>query len=453
MFINILFTGRKEDTKMKIKGEAWKSVWVVVIICVLMCAGAGYTEERANSITDHNNLSEQQENYDAHRSYVKVHFNDDEMDFWFGWVLGNISGGGCEVGEAMYVAGRIKDGDPNSWHEEWEKMAIRIEERAKKSLEGGHNISARDAYRRACVCYRAAIVSMMPDNPKFKPLADKARFCLQTAGKLFDPPLEYVEIPFENTVLPGYYMKADKTGNKCKTLVMIGGGETFAEDNYFYIGEETVKRGYNFLTVDLPGQGMLPVEKHFFRYDTEVPMKAVLDYVCNRPEVDQEKVAVFGISNGGYFVPRAAMFDRRIKAVVVSAAVVDNYRMFKQMPFATDTQEQIDKWPPFKHNIISVVTWRWGLDPSDIKGQVGKNEKFQFDPSKVTCPFLDLIGEGEYVNEETKKQQKECMDGLPNPEKKFVVTPLNEGASEHCINMNRSLMKQVVFDWLDEVFK
>ena len=82
-----------------------------------------------------------------------------------------------------------------------------------------------------------------------------------------------------------------------------------------------------------------------------------------------------------------------------------------------------------------------------------KNEKFQFDPSQVTCPFLDLIGEGEYVNEETKKQQKECMDGLPNPEKKFVITPLNEGASELCINMNRSLMKQVVFDWLDEVFK
>jgi len=431
--------------------DAGKTIitWMVALVFLVLSAGAANAEGGDQK----DNMGEQKDNYDAHRSYVKVHFNDDEMDFWFGWVLGNISGGGSEAGEAMYVAGRIKDGDPKSWQDEWEKMAVRIEERADKSLAGGHKISAGEAYRRACVCYRAALVSMMPDNPKFSRLAAKARYCMKTAGKLYDPPVEYIEIPFENTVLPGYFVKGDLSGKKCKTLIMIGGGETFAEDNYFYIAEQTVKRGYNFLTVDLPGQGTLPAEKHFFRYDTEVPMKAVLDYACSRPEVDRERLAAFGISNGGYFVPRAAMFDKRIKAVVVSAAVVDNYRMFKQMPFAIDTQEQIDKWPPFKHNIISVVTWRWGLDPSDVKGQVGKNVKFQWDPKKVDCPFLDLIGEGEYVNEETKRQQKECMDGLPNANRKFVVTPLNEGASEHCINMNRSLMSQVVFDWLDEIFK
>ncbi|MFZ2656217.1 MAG: alpha/beta hydrolase [Victivallales bacterium] len=445
---------------MRTNGKSDKAGFILIraIICVSMWAVpvfAGNEIDRMDNDAreQKDKLSEQEEKYDAHRSYVKAHFGDDEMDFWFGWVLGNISGGGCEIGEALNVAGKVKDGDPKSWQDEWEKMAILIEARAEKSLAAGHKISAGDAYKRACVCYRAALVSMMPDNPKFKTLAAKARSCLQTAGKLCDPQIEYLEIPFENTVLPGYFIKADKNGGKCRTLIMIGGGETFAEDNYFYIGQQTVKRGYNFLTVDIPGQGTLPVEKHFFRYDTEVPMKAVLDYACSRPEIDQEKLAVFGISNGGYFVPRAAMFDKRIKAVVVSAAVVDNYRMFKQMPFATDTQEQIDKWPAFKKSIVSVVTWRWGLDPSDVRGQVEKNVKFQFDPSKVACPFLILIGEGEYANKETIRQQKECMDGLPGPNKKFVVTPLSEGASEHCINLNRSLMGQVVFDWLDDVFK
>ncbi|HBC88924.1 MAG TPA: alpha/beta hydrolase [Lentisphaeria bacterium] len=333
----------------------------VSLICVLISVADLYAQNPDNgdkALKD--KLNEQKENYDAHRSYVKVHFNDNEMDFWFGWVLGNISGGGCEIGEALQVAGKIKDGDPKSWQEEWEKMGILIEVRAEKSLAAGHKLSAGDAYKRACVCYRAALVSMMPDNPKFKTLAAKVRSSMQAAGKLSDPPMEYFEIPFENTVLPGYFMKADNSGKKCKTLIMIGGGETFAEDNYFYIGQQTVKRGYNFLTVDIPGQGKLPVEKHFFRYDPEVPMKAVLDYACSRPEVDQDKLAVFGISFGGYMVPRTAMFDKRIKAVVVSAAVVDNYRMFKQMPFGTDTQEQIDNWPPFKKSIVSVIVWRWG---------------------------------------------------------------------------------------------
>lgn len=397
-------------------------------------------------------MTEQKETYDAHRSYVKVHFDDEEMDFAFEWLLGSISCGGCEIGEAFYAAGQIKDGDPASWQEEWEKMAARVEARAETSLAAGHAVSAREAYQRASNYYRTALVSMLPDNPKFKGLAKKSRSCLREAGRLYEPPLEYIEVPFEGTVLPGYFRMADSSGAKRKTLIMIGGGETFVEDNYFYIGLAAHKRGYNFMTVDLPGQGMLPMEGQFFRYDTETPMKMVLDYAYSRPEVDREELAVMGISNGGYFVPRAAMFDDRIKAVVVSSAVVDNYRMFQQMPFAKDTQEQIDAWPPFKHFVTSAVTWRWGLDPSDVQGQVEKNKHFQFDPSKVTGPLLDLVGEGEYANEETQRQQKECMDGLPNPKKKLVITPVNEGASSHCIGENRSLLSQLAFDWLDELF-
>jgi len=34
----------------------------------------------------------------------------------------------------------------------------------------------------------------------------------------------------------------------------------------------------------------------------------------------------------------------------------------------------------------------------------------------------------------------------------MVITPVEEGASNHCIMENRSLMSQELFDWLDEVF-
>ncbi len=33
------------------------------------------------------------------------------------------------------------------------------------------------------------------------------------------------------------------------------------------------------------------------------------------------------------------------------------------------------------------------------------------------------------------------------------MTPLNEGAANHVLMENRRLMAQVVFDWLDDVFK
>ena len=412
------------------------------------------TMENAQTKTGGNEkqLEDQKENYDAHRSYVKLHFDDQEMDFSLQWVLGSIATGGCELGEGFYAAGSIKDGDPKSWQEQWEKMADRVLARAEESQAKGHEVSARRSFLRASNYYRNALVSMLPTLPKFKELADKSRAAFKKGAKLFVPPIEYFEIPFEGTVMPGYFIKANKSGKKTKTLIMIGGGETFIEDNYFYIAPQAIERGYNFLTVDLPGQGTMPLFKQFFRADTEVPIKAVLDYAYSRSEIDRDKLAMFGISNGGYFVPRAAQFDKRIKAVVVSAAVVDNYKMFKEMPFAKESQEEIDNWPPYKKCVTSAVAWRWGLDPSDVKGQVEATKDFQIDPSKITCPFLDLIGEGEYANEETQRQQKECLDALPNPNKKMIVTPLNEGASSHCIGDNRSLMSQFVFDWLDELF-
>ncbi len=374
------------------------------------------------------------------------------MDFAFQWLLGSIPNGGGEVGEAFYVAGNIEDGDPASWQNEWEKMAQRKEARAKAALEKGHKITARECYLKASNYYRTALVSMLPDNPKFNGLGKKTRVCMKEAGKLFDPPMTYFEVPFEKTVLPGYFRPVKKDGKPRKTLLMIGGGETFIEDLVFYIEPQAHKRGYNFITVDLPGQGMLPAEGLFFRKDTETQMKAILDVILKFPEVDPAKLAVYGISNGGYFVPRAATVEKRIKAVIVSSAVVDNYRMFQEMPFAKDTQEQIDQWPAFKKAVTSAVTWRWGLDPKDIKGQVEATKGFQFDPAKVTCPVLNIIGAGEYVNEETERQQKEFMDKVGTKNKTLVITPEDEGASSHCIGENRTLMAEVVFDWLDDLF-
>ncbi|MCK5851961.1 alpha/beta hydrolase [bacterium] len=431
-----------------------RSIITIILVSLFLttaCTSISSKKNGENNAVD--SKSAQKETYDAHRAYTRYHFEDEEMDFAFQWLLGSIPNGGAEIGEAFYVAGNIEDGNPASWQAEWEKMAERKEARAKEALEKGHKITAGECYVKAANYYRTALVSMLPDNPKFNDIAKKIRPCMVEAGKLFTPPMTYFEVPFEKIVLPGYYRPVKKDGIPRRTLLMIGGGETFMEDNVVYIEPQTIKRGYNFITVDIPGQGMLPAEGQFFRKDTETQIKAILDVILKFPEVDPEKLAVYGISNGGYFVPRAACFEKRIKALAVSSAVVDNYLMFKQMPFAKDTQEEIDKWPPFKKAVTSAVAWRWGLDPENVKGQVEQTKGFQFDPSKVSCPVLDIVGAGEYSNEETERQQKEFMDNVGTKNKKLVITPENEGASSHCIGENRTLMAEILFDWLDEVFK
>lgn len=398
-------------------------------------------------------VAKKQKKFDAHESFARLHFKDQEMDFAFALILGATMNHGCEIGEAYATVTNIKEGSAASWQDEWIKMAGRVAARGEASLARGHRVSAREQFQRASYYYRASLISMLPDDPKFKPTALKSRALLKKAGMLFDPPLEYIEIPFEGTVLPGYYRKADCGAKQCKTLVMLGGGETFAEDLVFYIAPQAYDRGYNFITVDLPGQGLLPLEGKVFRADVEVPVKAVLDYVLTRPEVAPERLAAYGISGGGGFVPRSAMHDPRIKAIAMNSAVVDAYPLFASMPVATATQDAVRGWSSFKRNTVQGIAWRWGVAMDNIPGLVPANKGFDFDPAKVTCPALLIVGEGEYGNAEVKRQQQVCYEALPNPQKKLVVTPANEGASNHCITENRSVMSQVVFDFFDEAFK
>lgn len=392
--------------------------------------------------------------FDAHDTAVRYQFSDTDMDFNFGTVvLGSAVNHGVEIGEAFYAASQIKDGDAASWQKVWFDLAQRAESRGESSLAGGHLVSARDQLQRAANYYRISVLSILPGDPRLKERALKSRSLLRRAGALFDPPLEYFEIPFEGTVLPGYFRKAAAGTQATKTLIMIGGGETFAEDLFFYIAPQTHERGYNFMTVDLPGQGLLPLEGKVFRSDTHVPMKAVIDHALIRPDVDPARLAVYGYSGGGGFVPQAAMHDPRIRAIAMSSAVVDAYPLFSTMPVVLASEQEIASWSSFHGNIVKAVCWRWGVSMDKPSGLADANRGFSFEPAKITVPALLIVGEGEYKSEEVKRQQERCMKEMSHPMKKLVITPANEGAANHCVMENRSLVGQVLFDWLDTVFK
>jgi len=392
--------------------------------------------------------------FDAHDTGVRYHFNDTDMDFNFGTlVLGAAVNHGVEIGEAFYVASRIKDGDAASWQDEWFQMAQLAEARGESSLAAGHKVSARDQLQRAAYYYRISLLAMLPTDPRLKARAAMSRALMKKAGALFDPPLEYIEIPFEGTVLPGFFRKASHSGKPTKTLIMIGGGETFAEDLVFYIAPQTHDRGYNFMTVDLPGQGLLPLEGKVFRPDMNVPMQAVIDYALQRKDVAPRQLAVYGYSGGGGFVPQAAMHDPRIRAIAMSSGVVDAYPLFSTMPVTQATQEEINAWTSFHGNIVKAICWRWGVPMDKPSGLVAANRGYTFDPTRIGVPALLIVGEGEFKSQEVQRQQSVILDGLPNPLKKIVITPTAEGATNHCVMENRSLVGQVLFDWLDEVFK
>ena len=65
---------------------------------------------------------------------------------------------------------------------------------------------------RASKYYRSAefYLHENPDDPRIAHAYTRARECFSACAALFDPPVEPVEIPYERTILHGYFYRADR---------------------------------------------------------------------------------------------------------------------------------------------------------------------------------------------------------------------------------------------------
>ena len=109
---------------------------------------------------------------------------------------------GADIGECLSTAYRIKEGDFESWHNEWLNTAQRVHKYADESNAAGHKVSAREGYLRASNYYRAAEFLLMdPEDPRIQTTWGNSKECFRKAAELFSPQVkvEPIEIPYEQT--------------------------------------------------------------------------------------------------------------------------------------------------------------------------------------------------------------------------------------------------------------
>jgi alpha-beta hydrolase superfamily lysophospholipase len=140
--------------------------------------------------------------------------------------------------------------------------------------------------------------------------------------KLLDTPVEQVLIPYEMTALPGYFYRPNDSEKPRPTLLVHGGYDSIGEELYLLVAAAAIQRKYNCLIFEGPGQGALIREQHLpFRPDWERVVTPVVDYLLTRPEVDPARIALLGISVGGYLAPRAAAFEHRLAALIANDGI------------------------------------------------------------------------------------------------------------------------------------
>jgi hypothetical protein len=394
---------------------------------------------------------------------VGTFFKDDDFEFMMLQALGATYHKGADIGECLSAAGAIKDGDYEGWYRAWLATADRVRGFAERSAAKGHQASARDAFLRASTYYNTAAFFLdgTSDPSRLLPTFKAHRECFDEAATRFDPPVEKVEISYEDTTLPGYLFKVDDSGHSHPLLILNNGSDGTVTDMYLMGAAAALERGYNALIFDGPGQGAaLHLQGLYFRPDWEKVLTPVVDFALRRPEVDTQRIAIQGVSQGGYWVPRAVAFEQRVAAAIADPGVCDVSTLWTshlpevmQQLLERGQKEEFDRY--MKEGMQSsvsagfTVTFRmrpYGTDSPYEAYNLVKQYKLDGVTDKIRCPMLITDPENEQF---WPGQPRRLYEALSCP-KELVSFTAAEGADSHCEPKAFGLRDQRMFDWLDE---
>ena len=397
------------------------------------------------------------------RALNRFRFNDASFAFQCLWRFGVIASGGSDLGELLTVTSRITDYDRESWFTAWNDMAGRVDAMGDEFMNGLHAASAREAYQRAANYYRASEIYLPKDDPRKHLAWGKGRQSFLKAADLSGGRIEPVRIPYEKTTLPGYFVKPDDSGKKRPLLLIQTGLDGTAEDLYFIFGAHAARRGYNCLIYEGPGQGeVIAVGKLPFRHDWEKVVTPVVDYALTRPEVDPERLAVIGFSMGGYLVPRALAFEKRIKWGIVDGGVCSVFdgtmtkfpdevrtgvgKSGKKKTVNELANKEMEAHPDLRQ-FINQMLWTFDADtPYDL---FAKLQKYTLDDvlGKIETEMLVLNSSDDQIagsNAQAKKFYNELKS-----KKTYYEFNTDHGAQFHCQSGAPFVSAERILNWLD----
>mgnify|MGYP000371513719 FL=1 len=376
--------------------------------------------------------------------------------------MGLAAYGGSTFGECYAVALEMQEWDPFTWAEKWAELATTVETQGDQSSRAGHEISAREAYSRAANYFHAAEYYATIAGTEFVQYGERCSACFEKAMDHSQHHWEPVDIEADHRVYPCHFFAPDHSGHKRRTVVIIPGIESCAEEQYFYAGIAALKRGYNVFVFQGPGQaGMM--RKHpesYLRNDYEVLLQDVLDVLYNREDVDPDHIAVMGNGLGGYFAARIAVFDRRVKALIANPPFINFHRVLlaligsraRNIDFTVDDVYDLPDTilqNDMKLFVLSLCR-RFGV--RRLQELVGATLPYTIEEIvyRIECPTLVVRGEAAYP--ELEDQAMRFFDLIHSEDKTRVKVPALHVADSHDHVGNLPHLNQRVFDWLDERF-
>lgn len=397
----------------------------------------------------------------AHRTHPVRFSPEADRDEVIRSTLGRAVHGAADVGEVLAAVAGVPAKDHDAWFAAWRDLGDRVAAQGDAAAAGGHRVSAAAAYLRASAYLAAAVnaVAALASDADLLPTFRAHRRAWDAWVDHADLDVVRVAVPYEGDTLPGYLFRAPGGGAR-PTVVAVNGSDGSLTSLWGECVAGALRRGYHALVFDGPGQQSVLFERGVpFRPDWEKVLTPVLDAVLARPEVDADRVAVYGVSQAGYWVARALAFEHRPVAAVVDPGVVDVAAswerevpgsLLKLLDKGEDHAFDRDMELGMRLSKSTARTWRFRARPYGADGYAATlREVRRYDVAdvadRITTPLLITDPEGEQFWPGQSRRLAALTPGVST----LVPFTAAEGADGHCQPLARSLTEQRVFDWLD----
>ena len=294
---------------------------------------------------------------------------------------------------------------------------------AREAEDAGRWRTAGEAWNRAALSYHFGKFVWMLDLDLYRESTFLAVEALRNAHRHLDPDAERLEIPYEGMALAANLRRPE--GVRRPPLVLLLPGLDSTKEEFFTLENAFVSRGMATLSLDGPGQGETGLSSSI-EPAYEKAVTVALDFLERRQDLDLGRIGLAGVSLGGYYAPRAAAYEKRVKAAVGISGPFDFGACWETMP--QPTRETV------QHHVRA-------HDEEEARAKAAELNLYDAAP-RVEQPFLAITGRHDRLIpwEQTKRQADEAPGG------EFVL--YDDG--NHVCNNLPYLYRPLTADWLRE---
>lgn len=340
----------------------------------------------------------------------------------FGHWLPRMVVAGVDMNDVLRIRAKVRSWE--DWPILWSEQGDKHLEMAEKAESGGHLVTAGNAYRRAALYYHYAHF-MLFDRPELKEkLHDKSMAVMEKALKFIRFPGKKVYIPYGENRLPALLRENPEADGR---MVFLMGGADANKEEMSTFADVFLERGLSVITVDCPGQGEAVRTMPYRKKTYDGAVDAVVKYI---KQLGYTKLAVGGISFGGYLGPRAAAVNSEFKAAFGCGGPFDFRDIEKMGPLF---------YGDFGHvmgveTLEELFALRDEIDLSDVIGN-------------LTCPLMIVHGTEDRIIE--YYHAREIVEKSSSIEPNHILL---EGANHVCNNYVYAY-RPLIADWIVEKLK